>query len=86
MDSSLMPPTIRASDLMKYAESFAKDLADQLARINTQYLGDPEAKQYIEQAFAGKMPSRPPSEYLSLFQNVFIEHMASYWVIVPDHG
>jgi hypothetical protein len=86
MDSPLMLPTMRASELMKFAESFAKDLANQLASINGQYLRDPAAKQYIETAFTGQMPSRPPDDYLPLFHNVFIAHMASYWSIVPDQG
>jgi len=87
MDALSELPTIRVSELVSKAASFANDLAAQLDALNQEYPTaemSPKEKEFLEKTFGGNIPGPEPKRFIPVFERLFLNYMASRYVIVPD--
>jgi hypothetical protein len=87
MDAFSELPTIRASELVSKAASFASDLAGQLDALNQKYPTadlDPQEKEFLEKNFSGNLPGPEPKQFIPVFERLFFTYMASRFVVIPD--
>ena len=87
MDTNLELPTIKASELVDKAASFACELAAQLDALNQEHPTaemSPKEKEVLEKTFGGNIPGPFPQQFIPAFQRLFFTYMASRYVIVPD--
>src|SRR5262245_19267631 len=84
MDAEL--PTITASELMNRAASFARVLVSTLDTLDEQYPNaemSPKEKETLKKLSISDFgPS--PQQFTPVFERLFLTHMASRFVIVPD--
>jgi hypothetical protein len=76
---------IRASELVDKAASFAHDLVAQLDMLNQEYPTaemSPKEKETLKKASNDLGPA--PQQFTSVFERLFLNYMASRFVVIPD--
>jgi hypothetical protein len=86
MDAFSVLPRITVSELQTRAGGFAKELVENLEKINrdSNTVLTPEAQKYVESLPAEQFSHPLPADYRHVFESVFCRFMASHYIIVPD--
>lgn len=78
-------PSMKASELQKRAASFARDLAEQLEKFNSENPEpqmDEEARHRLKTDIIAQLPT--PGRSIGTFETVFCRYMASRSLIIPE--